>query len=277
MPEHCYSANSPMERQQGCKVIGDMLPGLLERVRTMHDEISREEAKFTRCPAPCGDGRVLIYPRPGETRRILCPIVGPHCAYGIAVEKELNAYVDGLMSLSGVPFRHVSNFSRYWETTATRDSFSWIRRGFLVLCGKPGVGKSFGAAWLVRIYLRDQVNEAYRRDTWKRAEAAAANTCWCSAYDIVCDKNAAAKAKSFALAVIDDLGKESDSGHAQAAVRDVISKRYDSKLPTVITTELTVPDISNRYGRAAVERLVEDIAHGGRFVDCGDNSVRLLG
>ena len=276
MREPCFSTNNPMKQPQGFKAIGDMLPCLLERVRTMHDAISREQAKITTCPSPCSDGSIFIHPRPGETRKMPCPIVKPHCSYGVAMEKELNAYITGLMSLSGVPFRHIGNFSRYRETTASRDGVQWPIRGVLVLCGKPGVGKSFGAAWLVKKHLRNCVDVAYKRALWQKAEIAAANTLWCSAYDIACDKNTAAKAKTIALVVIDDLGKESDSGYAQAAVRDVISKRYDFILPTVVTTELTVLDIKNRYGRAIAERLAEDSGQGGRFIDCGNVSVRLL-
>lgn len=175
-------------------------------------------------------------------------------------EEELDAYITELLLLSGVPSRHVGNFSRYCGTTATRDGIKCPKQGFLVFSGKPGTGKSFGAAWLIKTH-RSQVDETCKREQWKKAKTTAINTLWYSAYDIADNKNVASKAKTFALVVIDDLGKEGDSGYALAAVRNVISKRYDSALPTVITTELILADIRNRYGRGVAEKLVEDIAH----------------
>jgi hypothetical protein len=41
------------------------------------------------------------------------------------------------------------------------------------------------------------------------------------------------------------------------------------KLPTVITTALTMLDIDIRYGGRIADRLTEDIGSGGRIIDCG--------
>jgi hypothetical protein len=46
------------------------------------------------------------------------------------------------------------------------------------------------------------------------------------------------------------------------------------KLPTVITTTLTMLDIDIRYGSRVVDRLTEDIGNGGMIVECGDISIR---
>ena len=61
----------------------------------------------------------------------------------------------------------------------------------------------------------------------------------------------------------------------QADVSDVISARYDMKLPTVITTEMTFRDVMKAYGKNTAYKLVEDNGgSGGMFAECGDSSLR---
>jgi DNA replication protein DnaC len=92
--------------------------------------------------------------------------------------------------------------------------------------------------------------------------------------DIAEDRGNAAWARRAFMAVIDDLGGESDAAQCQAAVRGTILKRYDMKLPTVITTSLTMLDIDARYGNRIADRLTEDIGDGGGIIDCGSVSLR---
>ncbi len=99
---------------------------------------------------------------------------------------------------------------------------------------------------------------------------------WSGAQNIVEDRSIAADSKRASLLILDDLGKESELSSAQAIIREVISKRYDSERPTIITTELTVTDIGVRYGRALAERVIGEAEDGGRFVTCGDVSLRLI-
>jgi hypothetical protein len=46
------------------------------------------------------------------------------------------------------------------------------------------------------------------------------------------------------------------------------------KLPTVMTTALTMPGIDIRYGSCVADRLAEDIENGSMFIKCGDLSLR---
>jgi hypothetical protein len=46
------------------------------------------------------------------------------------------------------------------------------------------------------------------------------------------------------------------------------------KLPTVITTALTMLDIDIRYGSRIANRLTEDIGSGGRIIDCRGVPIR---
>lgn len=50
---------------------------------------------------------------------------------------------------------------------------------------------------------------------------------------------------SFDLLVLDDLGAESDSAYMKEIVQRVINDRYDSKMPVIITTNLTGAKLQN--------------------------------
>jgi DNA replication protein DnaC len=86
--------------------------------------------------------------------------------------------------------------------------------------------------------------------------------------DIANDRETAAQAKRGRLTVIDDLGSESDTPEGQSAIRGVLLKRYDMKLPTVVTTMLTMVDIEICYGSRIANRLTEDIEDGGNIIGC---------
>jgi hypothetical protein len=76
---------------------------------------------------------------------------------------------------------------------------------------------------------------------------------------------------------MDDLGREGDFPTRRADASDIVSARYDAKLPSIVTTELTFGEIIAAYGENTAFKLVEDIQSetaGGMLVDCGDVSLR---
>jgi hypothetical protein len=190
------------------------------------------------------------------------------------LKKDLERYFTRIMCEAGVPFRHIDNFRGHSASLAVNEASGWPMLGFLIFCGAPGSGKSFGAAWVVKEHLWSRISDWRERSAWEHAEKAGRNTMWCGAMEIGDDRNVAVQTRGKFLLVIDDLGMEKESG--QSAVCGVISKRYDLKLPTIITTELTMPDIRDRYGPHIVERLVEDAVCGGKVIDCGDVSIRRM-
>ncbi|MDR1377165.1 MAG: hypothetical protein LBJ22_06610 [Synergistaceae bacterium] len=144
------------------------------------------------------------------------------------------------------------------------------------MIGASGSGKSFGAAWAVREYLMSRIPDPLDTQTWNRADIAARNVMWCSANRIIHDRELASRACTRTLLVLDDLGREGDAQIRRADVSDVISARYDAKLPTVITTELTFSDITRTYGAYAAQKLAEDKngeGYGGMIADCGGESI----
>jgi DNA replication protein DnaC len=72
--------------------------------------------------------------------------------------------------------------------------------------------------------------------------------------------------------VIDDLGSEyhDAKGFFQTLLDEIIDVRYAGKLPTVITTNLDAAGFAAWYG----ERIVDRVREGGRFIACGNASLR---
>jgi hypothetical protein len=137
------------------------------------------------------------------------------------------------------------------------------------------VGKSFGAAWVFKEFLRSKIPEFLDTGTWNRAAYAGERAMWDTANRIVHDRSRIDEARNKLFLVLDDLGREGDSPTRRADVSDIVSARYDAKLPTVITTEMTFRDVMKAYGKNTAYKLVEDNGgSGGMFAECGDSSLR---
>ncbi|MDL2264608.1 hypothetical protein LJC31_08150 [Synergistaceae bacterium OttesenSCG-928-I11] len=270
----------------GFRKIENLLADSSKRIALTLAEREKKIAEIKTCPGPCVNGKVSVGVRSSAKhceQEVPCPVISMNCAYGIAMRKHRDRTLTELMVAKiGAPRRHVVRLSRFTETIATREAARWSMSGFLVLSGKTGCGKSFAAAWFVNRYLKKQIETTSHCESWELQklqtvlENTASSVMWSSAQSIVEDKNIATCAKQFQLLVLDDLGKECGLESTQAALRDVICKRYDNELPTLITTELTIPDIAAQYGRAIAERIVGEEEDGGKFVTCGDVSLRLI-
>ena len=277
MAKHFYGTG--VKKPEDAEHIGGFIARSLQEVIAMSGEMEKQLALLKSCPKPCGDGMVEIAAPSGQTRKMPCPLINSSCRYGEWLEQGLDRYVAGVMSGIGVPRRHLDNFTKALYTKASAGIDKWQARGFLIFTGDTGSGKSFGAALAVREYLKNLVPNHFDRGTWQAAEKAektektekaGISVVWCAAADISDDRETVIRAKRGQLTVIDDLGGEPDTPAIQAALRGVILKRHDMKLPTVITTTLTLQDIDARYGGRVVDRLTEDIGKGGRIVECGN-------
>jgi hypothetical protein len=188
---------------------------------------------------------------------------------------NLEAFLDRLVLGAGVPARHIERFSSRIDTPALIWADQWRFGGFLVLSGGSGVGKSFGAAWALKGFLRSRISDPLNTETWNRAAYAGERSMWSTANRVAHDKNRLDEARSRLFLVLDDLGREGNLPTRLADVSDIVSARYDAKPPTVITTELTFREALKTYGRNTAYKFVEDNGgNGGMFVDCGDVSLR---
>ena len=59
------------------------------------------------------------------------------------------------------------------------------------------------------------------------------------------------------LLIIDDLGTEEDNKWTRAMIYQVIEKRNSSKLPVIITTNISINELKNRYSDRTYSRLME--------------------
>ena len=236
------------------------------------DEAREKLSEIKNCPRPCEDGTVNILPSSGQEKKLPCPLLGPDCRYGKRMLFGLDRHVIGVMADIGVPLRHLENFPEERETEETAEARKWPVRGVLILTGDTGSGKSFCAALVLREYLKSRAENPFDRGAWEIIEKAGNSVMWCPAADIADDRETASRAKKKPLAVIDDLGGENDTPSGLAAIRGVMLRRYDMKLPTVITTPLTMLEIDIRYGSGIANRLTDDIGCGGMIVGCGNIS-----
>jgi hypothetical protein len=249
----------------------------VKRILAVEMEIKTELDSIQTCPSPCEDGTVLVSPPSGTSQRRRCPLLSFGCPYGGGLVERLDGYLNRLLFEAEVPRRHIEHFDAYIETPALLCANEWGFGGFLVFFGASGVGKSFGAAWAAKRYLRSVIPDPLDTNTWNRAANAGENTVWITANRAIRDKTAIASSRSARLLVMDDMGREGDFPTRRADVSDIVSSRYDAKLPTVVTTELTFGGIIAAYGENTAFKLVEDIqgeASGGMLVDCGDVSLR---
>ncbi|MDR1482127.1 MAG: hypothetical protein LBI74_05815 [Synergistaceae bacterium] len=252
----------------GIEHIDAALARSFEGILGMSGEMREKLSEIEECPKPCNDGTVDIHLSSGQVKNFPCPLLAPGCHYGERMEQGLDRHVIGVMSGIGVPLRHLDNFQERQDTEERAEAAKWPVRGFLILTGEAGSGKSFLAAFTLREYLKDQVVNHFDRRSWKSADGAGGCVMWCTATEIADDREIAAQTRRERLVIIDDLGCENDTPVGGAAVRGVLMKRYDMKLPTIITTPLTMLDMDIRYGSRIANRLIEDIGNGGRIVCC---------
>lgn len=105
----------------------------------------------------------------------------------------------------------------------------------LLLYGGAGTGKTFAAACVVNAL----IDSGY--SCLMTNFARVLNTIWGTEQK----QDYLDKLNSFRLLVLDDLGAERRSEHAQEQVFNVIDARYRAKLPLIITTNLSIEDIKN--------------------------------
>lgn len=130
------------------------------------------------------------------------------------------------------------------STDAVRHVRGWLKTETpcLILCGGVGTGKTYAGALLCRERWGEFVcaqHLARRIDPWKHER----------------DSGAEPLDLAAPIVVLDDLGAEQDDARSQAALFAVINSRNASDRRTLITTNLTIPQIRPRYGDRIADRL----------------------
>lgn len=147
------------------------------------------------------------------------------------------------------------------ETLALKAQAAWIADGWaLVLVGGVGAGKTVAAARAAFEALqRGESVEWVATLQASRAnafgpEAEARERAWMSAD----------------LLVVDDVGAEFASDAWRSILGAVLDVRWGNNLRTLLTSNLTLPELKERLGARTMDRIAQD----GQVVSCGDVSLR---
>ena len=197
------------------------------------------------------------------------------CSYGLFQRQRMKDTFYDVLSSSTIPTIHKNSLARPQQTEAFKNALSWDfkHRPILLLLGAKGIGKSFAAA---HAFLR-WVDDRTPSDLWKSpahwramAEDAARALCWMHIYKLVNEKDSVDIASKAPFLVLDDLASEDATPQAKSRVNYVISERYDSLKPTVLTGNLGVKDFVARYG----ERIMDRILQNGEIANCTGENLR---
>lgn len=166
---------------------------------------------------------------------------------------------DEVLEKSGIPRRMWPALDALQPTEAVRAVRDWrpSKRTFLVLEGGVGVGKTYAAA----SYAAQPGGLFVKADTLARMSSFDAEG-WERLYH----------APALAL---DDLGCErlDEKGWAVGAILALIDRRYDDAARTVITTNLGIEAIRQRYGQDG-GRLFDRLREAADWIQLGGKSLR---
>ena len=163
----------------------------------------------------------------------------------------------------------------------------------LVLSGSPGCGKTVAAAlWIFR-FVADPARwvfddkpikppkkgEAYYGCGPARPRFTSPAPIWMTAARLSrqdrYDEDSMSDLLTTDRLVVDDLGGEylDKNGFYMGLLDEIVNEREANKRPTIFTTNLNAKAFRDRYG----ERIYDRIKEGGRFIACGNVSMRKAG
>lgn len=158
--------------------------------------------------------------------------------------------------MAEVELRHRKFISDAATTEHIRLAAEWLTKENpkfgLLLCGACGNGKTTMAAAirsLVAISNRDEPVYVYPYDARQVCEAARSSY---NDFSVICSRE---------MISLDDLGVEPaevlDYGNVLNPVIELLSRRYNEQLFTIVTTNLTPPQIRQHYGDRVADRFNE--------------------
>lgn len=214
-----------------------------------------------------------------------------------AEKNKLISIVEKQALSSLPPWEHAVVGSEVFEKMPTRlkqFALKWAS-GSTLMVGPSGIGKSTSAAAMARRYVTElaeaaRVSKTIRvrirssdplyphdiesmgpsdgrilstRITWTtgfRVSTARKNSPLGAEPKLISD------VKSTGILLLDEIGFESRDSDVSSDLFDVIYARYESRLPTIVTSGMRVESLISRYGDGLVRRLTEEKI--GRLIDC---------
>jgi len=125
----------------------------------------------------------------------------------------------------------------------------------LVFCGKPGTGKThlaYGIASALRkLYVTAVVKTA--ADMTAEVKEAHKSESSDSTPTIVVERYS-----SFGLLIIDEVGVQVSSEAEKRIFFDIINKRYENMVPTILISNLELPELTKFVGERVMDRMKEN-------------------
>lgn len=169
----------------------------------------------------------------------------------------------------GIPIRHIeaklSNFETPTEDhrAALQTAKTYAERfrdrnalpaSCLLLLGRPGTGKTHLAVGIARqvaavFGIRYATVSGIARDVRSSYSKLATET----------EKEILERHISPSLLVLDEVGVGLGTDHERAMIHDVLAGRYDRRKPTIMISNLTMPEFKGALGDRIVDRIREDV------------------
>ena len=136
--------------------------------------------------------------------------------------------------------QHVEDVRHYAKT---------IRRGFLILLGPVGVGKSHLAVGVVR-HFKDRGNVFVKQSALLLRQLRAT-------YDDRDADDPIKKCQAAPLLVLDEMGLSGGGKDELPMLSEILSYRYEQEKPTVITSNLSWDELQDELGDRLSDRMRE--------------------
>ena len=150
--------------------------------------------------------------------------------------------------------RNIEELDQPEEMKAAFKDMIQSKKGFILLTGKNGTGKTYASLEVYRHFTR------YKLPAFSNEMAMFLNQATLSD---VCAKERALYGhclgvkqdlKNTNFLIIDDLGQRAPTDSVSEVLFDVIDHRWMNKKPTIITTNLNSKDMRDKFGDAFVSR-----------------------
>jgi len=125
----------------------------------------------------------------------------------------------------------------------------------MVFCGKPGTGKTHLVYAIVNALQKKSITAVVRTAADMTSEVKEA---YKSDHSDVTPTTVSSKFAEFDLLVIDEVGVQVSSDAEKRIFFNIINKRYENMLPTILISNLALPELTEFIGERVVDRMREN-------------------
>lgn len=215
-------------------------------------------------------GKMIVIPLTGKVFKMSCPVCYEEHeneeAEKIRLDDQMRRerHREALRLQAGVPKRFAEKTLETFEAktdgqikalNACKKLVEGVREGSsanLILSGKPGTGKTHLSCGIVNELFE---NHKVRRIDWPDLIRKIRAT-WARDSDLT-EEQVLDFYGSLELLILEEVGTGTGSDDEKARVFQVINRRYEAMLPTVIVTNLSVRELSDELGERVIDRLRE--------------------